>query len=362
MTTVLFVVPNLGLGGAQKVNIELANWLAKHTEVTVQMLSLCWDQTFRTELTADVQFSSNRRRRVLFSWPDLLRTLMRRDLDVIVVSSPETIALLLLMRSLFVRPRQKVVIWEHNVAYDARINGQEKLPKRALVSLLRRLTYSKAETLVGVAPQVLESLREQRIDMPGRSIVIPNSVADNGVRWSRRGSQSAREHRILSIGSLTRQKGFDVLIEALALLPQNFSISIAGDGVELKSLTALSLELGVEDRVRFLGFTNAPRDLFRYHDVFVMPSRWEGMPLVLVEAMWSGIPIVATDCRGGISWTLGPGLNSFLVESENVPQLAGRILSTVREQNPRARERIQRAKDFAPDIIGPHWLREFSRL
>ncbi|EJG0216825.1 glycosyltransferase family 4 protein, partial [Vibrio parahaemolyticus] len=91
-----------------------------------------------------------------------------------------------------------------------------------------------------------------------------------------------------------RRKGLDQVISALPRLPQCHFV-IVGEGPERDSLEELAENLGVSDRVHFLGFRNDPAPLFKYFDIYMMPSREEGFGLALSEAILHGVPAVCSD-------------------------------------------------------------------
>lgn len=103
--------------------------------------------------------------------------------------------------------------------------------------------------------------------------------------------------RLFSVGSLTERKGFDRLLRALAseeLRSRPFSLCIAGEGERREQLIALAAELGLANKVHFVGQVNAPR-LYRQADLFLSGSHAEGLPLVLLEAMTAGIAVAVSD-------------------------------------------------------------------
>jgi glycosyltransferase involved in cell wall biosynthesis len=123
---------------------------------------------------------------------------------------------------------------------------------------------------------------------------------------------------VLSVGRLARQKGFDVLVDAAALLDGTAAvIAVAGDGPERSRLEERIREAGVVGRVLLLGFRADARALTAEADVVCMPSRWEGSPLALHEAMAAGRPVVATAVGG-------------------IPALAGKAAVLVPPEDPRA--------------------------
>ena len=97
-----------------------------------------------------------------------------------------------------------------------------------------------------------------------------------------------------SLGRLDRQKGYDVLVRALQLLPGVTAV-LVGDGPERAALERLAGELGVSERLHITGWLEDGRARLASFDVFVLPSLYEGLPLVVLEAMVAGLPVVASD-------------------------------------------------------------------
>lgn len=109
--------------------------------------------------------------------------------------------------------------------------------------------------------------------------------------------------RLLFLGRLSKEKGVRDAVAALVHYPAG-RLTVAGDGPERAAAEALAARLNVTDRVRFLGRVDAPEALFGEHDVLVLPSLREGMPMTLIEAAAAGLPVVAT-AVGGVPEVLG---------------------------------------------------------
>lgn len=132
----------------------------------------------------------------------------------------------------------------------------------------------------------------------------------------------------LAVGRLERAKGFDVLLQALSLVQTQMSnviVLIAGDGSERVKLCAQASDLGLgAGIVRFLGVRDDIPDLMAAADGFVLPSRWEGLPLVLLEAASAGLPIVAS-AVGGNAEVVVDKETGFLVAADD-EQALGRAM------------------------------------
>jgi glycosyltransferase involved in cell wall biosynthesis len=132
-----------------------------------------------------------------------------------------------------------------------------------------------------------------------------------------------------SLGRLDVQKGYDTLLRALPALPGVTAV-LVGDGPQRPMLELLAAELGVADRVRLTGWSDDPRSYLPGFDVFVLPSRYEGFPLSIVEAMQAGLPVVASDV-GSVGEAVVPGETGLLVPADEPERLTQALLEALRE-------------------------------
>ncbi|MDQ7815064.1 MAG: glycosyltransferase [Patescibacteria group bacterium] len=213
-----------------------------------------------------------------------------------------------------------IILWtEHNV------NRQFGLVRR----WLKHLTNRMATRGVAVSRTVKEYLRVSENTAEDKVTVIPN-----GLDFSRIVTRERRQFKdvpvLLAVGRLSRQKGFDVLLKALALVKNEWILRIAGQGEAEEELKQLAKRLGLESRVEFLGFSDDVPSLIHESDIFCFPSRWEGQGLAVLEAAAAGIPLIVSDL---------PVMHEFLrqdeavfVESCDVPAWAKAISSLL--ENP----------------------------
>jgi glycosyltransferase involved in cell wall biosynthesis len=126
-----------------------------------------------------------------------------------------------------------------------------------------------------------------------------------------------------SLGRLTDQKGYDLLVRALPELP-SATLVLVGDGPRRPVLEGIAAELGVADRLRITGWVeDAPSRLLEF-DIFALPSRWEGMPLSILEAMHAGLPVVACDV-GSVGEAVRDGDTGYLLPVEDLAVLRDRL-------------------------------------
>ncbi len=132
-----------------------------------------------------------------------------------------------------------------------------------------------------------------------------------------------------TIARLQHLKGVDILIKSFSLLPEdiksNCTLVIIGDGPDLKKLNDLIIELKLQNTVKFLGGKKNASVYLKAFDIFILPSRYEGLPFGLLEAMQAGLPIIATRV-GGVTELLE---NSGLLIEPNSPELLSKSISVL---------------------------------
>lgn len=166
--------------------------------------------------------------------------------------------------------------------------------------------YRRANAVVALSRGVANELREdfdiddRKIETIGNPVRVENLSRQAAcVRKAARDSTKDRR-QIVAIGRLTRQKGFDLLLNAFAALrTEDVQLTILGDGPDRAALEQQVRKLRIEDRVTMPGFVHSTMDWLAGADVFVLSSRWEGFGHVLVEAMAAKVPVISTDCPHG---------------------------------------------------------------
>lgn len=209
-------------------------------------------------------------------------------------------------------------------------------------SRLRALVYRFADAVVVQT----ESLRPwaASICSSNRVWVIPNAI-DNSRLQAMSQIQDCDQHmswthRIVSMGRMTTEKGHDLLLEAFArifLEHAEWGLEIVGDGPLREKLSRQAESLGIADRVHFHGQLSSPFGVVKRADIFVLPSRIEGFPNVLLEAMCLGRAVVSFDCESGPSEMIQHNVNGLLVKAENVEELACAIKSLITDPEKRCK-------------------------
>jgi len=156
-----------------------------------------------------------------------------------------------------------------------------------------------------------------------RRWVVPNPVVlPPGVTADRRGT------RLVAVGRLVPQKGFDLLLEAFARIAathRDWHLTIWGEGPERPALVAQRDALGLKDRVTLPGTSSTPGEWLTTADAFVLSSRYEGWGNVLAEAMAAGLPVVSFDCPFGPGDMITDGVDGLLVPDGDVDGLSAAL-------------------------------------
>lgn len=174
----------------------------------------------------------------------------------------------------------------------------------------------------------------------------------------------------IAAGRIHRAKGYDVLIEALGQADSRITIKVAGAGPvvhgglsSVQELEIAAEKAGVADRIEFLGARDDIDALMADADFHVLPSRWEGLPGVLVEAMAMGLPSVAS-AAGGVSEALVDGETGFLAEPgdpESLAECLNRIVTSDRAALGAAARR-RAIESFSVESMTHHWENFYRRL
>lgn len=246
-------------------------------------------------------------------------------------------------------------------------SGLEKLSR----TLFLRWTYPLATGIVAVSEDVATDLRTNfnikqglhvihyGIDLEQIRLLAKEPVNHPWLCTPRQGSV------IVACGRLVSQKGFSVLISAISKVSDDVKLILIGDGEGKLSLERQIQQLGLHKRVDLVGYDRNPYRYIAKADIFVMPSLWEGLPIVLLEALALGIPIIASNCPTGPRITLNEGKCGILVPPRDCNALSKsikRLLSDNKLQKQLCFAAQNRAEDFSAQKSVNSYLNLLSKL
>ena len=248
------------------------------------------------------------------------------------------------------------------VVVSERIDPDKKRIKRRW-SLLRRLMYRDASLVIAQTPTA--AARYEHL-APGRIRVIPNPLelpvdSTDGSPCSSETTVHMTGPTIIAVGRLRPAKGFDLALRAMAMLPpalDQWRLLILGEGPSRNDLISLRDELGLKERVSLPGLVPDPWPWLRRADIFLLPSRSEGFPNALCEAMAAGLPVIAADCPSGPADIITPDIDGLLVPSENpaaIAQALERLMTSPELRRRLAQKAPEVANRCSLDTIMTAW-------
>ena len=361
---VLFVLPTLG-GGAARVVITLLRHLDRtRFEPHLVVFYTFYGYWFGSEVPDDVVLHVLDAKRARNAMPKLIRILWQVRPAVIVATQGYINFLLLLARPFL--PSCKMVIRE--------VIGERYMEHNRYRGLLYRWYLRRvrhADRVITQTEAVARQLSAEIAPRPGQVECIHNPVDVDRLAAAAATAPSpfvGSDPHVLAMGRLTHQKGFDLLLGALAAVRADgvpARLTIVGVGeleTELKERTA---DLGLADVVTFAGFQERPERYFAHADVFVLSSRYEGMPNVVLEALACGLPIVAFDCPHGVSEIVRDGVNGRLLPAEDVEALKRALVDLLRDPDALARLRAaarESIRAFSAPVVSARWNAIFVEL
>ena len=360
-TDIALYLPYLRGGGAERVMVNLANGFARQ-RFNIDLVLASAEGPYLEEVSSCVRVVDLKARRVLGSLPGLVRYLGKnRPRAMLSTMAHANIVAVLAARLSGAAPG--VLALREAVFLGVNSENSRELRGRLLPWLVR-LFYPLADALVANAEGAAGELRRiLKSDTPVH--VIPNPV---DVRLIARRAEERIDSPLLSqidgplvlgIGRLTAQKDFKTLVEAFALLQERetgASLVILGEGEQRPALERAAKAVGVADRVHLPGFVSNPYRFLKRASVFVLSSRWEGLPNALIEAIAMGTPVVSTDCPSGPAEILENGKYGRLVPVGDAEALAAAMEATL-ESPPDPDLLRRRGQDFSVERIVKRYLK-----
>ena len=260
-------------------------------------------------------------------WPQLRRIVRDRQIDIVHAHEHKTDLLALMLAR------------AHNIVPLATAHGWSGTSfKEGLYYFVDRRLLPRYPMVIAVSEPIRQTILK-RGAQPGRVRRIPNGIdhldfrRDPAVRGRVRSALGIAEDAVLigGVGRLEPVKRFDVLLSALARLPNRPLAMLVGDGTERDQLSARAASLGVADRLRLTGHREDARDLHQALDVYVQSSDSEGIPNAVLEAMALETPVVATDV-GGTREVIAHEVDGLLTPRRDPDALAGAIARTLSDR------------------------------
>jgi glycosyltransferase involved in cell wall biosynthesis len=322
--SIAFILPDLHGGGAEKITTLLANELSKKAEFDVFLILMRKEGYFLDELSVNVTIIDLKINRIRQSIFKILKTIYTHKFDVVFCGYGEVNAFLSPFIPFFKNTkfiaRETNVVSEHVKRKEIlffyrfynnfhRIIAQSNDMKFDLIENIR----IKKEKIVKINNPIDFDLIETKLE----NKPIPTEFRNNSTK------------KIVAIGNLSHRKGFDNLLQVFSFLKNEpFELFIIGDGPQKEEFCLLKEKLQLKT-VYFLGPKENPYPYLKFADLFVLSSRYEGFPNVLLEAGACGTYSLSNNCKGGINEIIMEKINGEVFCIENHQEFAEKIKELV---------------------------------
>ena len=335
-------------GGTERVTSVIANNLNER-DYKVSVISCQYGEKSHFDINDDIRlFSlhgerhSNPLIRKLKTSSDLESLVREQKIDIMIAVD---VALYIYLLPLQRKGICKCVAWEHFNYYIA---------NSRIVKFARKLAAKKADCVVVLGKNDLNSYKTHYKKI-NRVEYIYNPIALNLEKTA-----DISKKRIIAVGRLAKQKGFDMLIDSWALLEKQFpdwSIDIYGEG-SLKNELQAQIDRTQLKNIRLCGYASDIEQEYINSSIFALSSRYEGFVLVLMEAQAKALPCVSFNCKEGPAETIDDGVNGYLVEEGNIAEFAEKLKLLMQDENLRRSFAGTARKDLArfdTDKIMQQW-------
>ncbi|QQR91249.1 MAG: glycosyltransferase [Myxococcales bacterium] len=374
---VLFLLPSLNGGGAERVAVNVLNH-ANREQFEVRMGLLRRAGPYLKEISNDrvdsshfgqsvLNFDSDNRESYKLSKviPAALLAplntwwMIKKNKPDVVVSFLKGMSICTRFALLFYgRSKTRWIAREGNNALAVIDDELGSSLARRFIKFLLKNTYRSTDILLTISKEMGIGLARDFRLSPSKVASIHNAINVERIKQKALEpcSLDLPNQYFVAVGRLDRQKGFDVLIKAFARIAKTIDsdLVIIGEGSEELSLRALAEELGVGSRVHMTGFLDNPWSCMAKAQAFVLSSRWEGFGNVVAEALACALPCIVTDCDFGPKEIIEHDVHGLVVATDNEEALAKAMLRL--QSEPELKHRLKeagekRANDFSVDAI-----------
>ncbi len=362
---IVFFIPSLRGGGAERVMVNMANKLSDWDYI-IDFIIAQKEGDYFSDIKEEVNIVNLKASRILFSLFPLIKYLKRSRPQVLIASMEHVVIISVLAKILSFSKTKIIARVANTLSFS--LQGT-KWYKRWIRKYGAMIFYRFVDEIVanskGSADDLSRTLKISREKI--KVIYNPTDIfnIDNKLKevvthpWLKEKDFPV----IISVGRLHSQKDFSSLIESFVQINKSAKLIILGEGEERSNLEKLIRELELSERVFMPGFVSNPYAYISRADVFVLSSRWEGLPNVLIEAMACGVPVASTNCPSGPSEILEDGKYGELVPVGDPEKLAEKIeyllnLSEEKREEITSRARKSVEEKFSIDKM----VKEYEKL
>jgi glycosyltransferase involved in cell wall biosynthesis len=351
---VCFLIGNINsAGGTERVTTLIANALTEK-KYQVSILSLADGRQPFFELVPSIKTYSLYPEKISFKknffgavWR-IRKFVTQHQIDALIVV--DSISCVFTVPALF-GLKVKHICWEH---FNFKNNNGVVFRDYG-----RKIAAKYCDYVVTLTQRDKELWEKGLKKINAKIVAIANPVSYEDI-----GNTPSLEYKtILTVGRLTHVKGFDLLINAWAKVAHQvpgWKVIIVGSGEDEMLLKQMAKDLGVDDSIIFAGHQKNMDQFYRQASFFCMSSRFEGLPMVLLEAQSYGLPIVAFDCDTGPAEIIENNVNGLLVESGNIIGLTNSLLELINLSNIQygkmSSKAVENSARYSVNSIIKQWL------
>lgn len=363
---IAFLLPDLRGGGAQKMIVNLANWCAGQGH-KVSLILLSDTGIYHDLIAHNITVINFQKTRSLFAINALTRYLKIEQPDILI-SALYYVNIVALISRMVTDSSTKIVISERNHV-TCSFNSMHSTV-RFMWGTALRVFYPLSNQIIGISNGVCEDLKTL---LPANSHArikkLYNPVITNQFNVELHSAApdifpQRSQVKLIASGRLVKQKDYPTMLRAFACIVEKNPTAylvILGSGPLEGELQALRKTLGLEEHVHFQGFVQNPIAYMKQADMFIITSAWEGFGNVIVEALYCGLKIVATDCPSGPSEILRNGEYGTLCSVGDVKQIAEAV-DNLKNKHVSVKKLKERALNFHVDQIGSELINYVREL
>jgi glycosyltransferase involved in cell wall biosynthesis len=325
---VAIILHDLRMGGAEWVMLQLAEALSKDG-IPVEFILAHTQGELLSKVPSNVKILDLNVNNPLAMLAKVIQYL-RVNKPKALISPFEVTSIVAILARFLSRGRTRIIVRLSVALSKHKRAWFKKLLERIAVSLL----YRFADAIIAVSKGVADDFSSYSGISTDRLTIIYNPIiSEQFMQQKEEGTDHPLllDHEklpvILGVGRLTEQKDFHTLIKAFDQVGKRRAarLVILGEGEDRQSLEALVSSLNIQEKVHFPGIISNPLPFMKRASVFVLSSRWEGLPGALIQALACGSPVVSTDCPSGPSEILDHGKYGYLVPVGDVTSMADAI-------------------------------------
>lgn len=353
--SILFILPDLNAGGAERIVTTIANHLPRE-KFSPSIILLRKEGLYLDFLKEDIEIIDIKTPRIRHSLKPILQQIRKRKPDIVFSGFGEVNAYLSLLIKFF--PKIKFIARETNVV-------SQHVTRREIRFFYK--FYNNYHKIICQSDDMMNDLVENFRIKKEKLIKINNPVDFSFIEEKLENSVKPESYNndfknVVAIGNLSSRKGFDNLLKVFGnLKSKKIRLHILGNGKDRELLHQLKQDLGLEN-VIFHGVQKNPYPFLKFADLFILSSRYEGFPNVLLEAGACGTYSLTNNCKGGINEIIQPKINGEISDIENHKEFSEKILEILEQTHDSEAIKNSIQSRFSKEMILEKYFEVFEKI